>query len=138
MLDHVSPEICEARHTQLKDQAKVLFKKIEVIEQISITLAQFEIISKNQEKTMAEMSSTMKEVSIILGSVQQQVKGTDDSMGTVKKDLDAVKKAVEVLQDDNTVKISVVIKNVVFTAIGAAVGALATYWVSVKLLSGGS
>ncbi|KJS81651.1 MAG: hypothetical protein JM58_16380 [Peptococcaceae bacterium BICA1-8] len=130
MADFIQTEVCEIKHGQLKDQIRVLFKKTDVIEQISNTLTELKVISQNQrdqdkkrDQTIADFATSMKEIASILSGLQGQINNTNEKVDEVRKD-------VIILKEDNTVKVTIIIKNAIFAAAGVAVGVAVTYLIT--------
>lgn len=122
---------CITKLNHMDTKIKVLFKKVEHLdtffESTLAILTRLETITAQQEKWIEKKDrrdekrdEVLQDISLTLKSIKQDQFNTEDNIKAIKLEL-------KQQYDDNTVKISVVIKNILFVALGVLITSIVTF-----------
>ena len=128
MGEHPVNDVCEANFKSLEEKIKVLFKSQEAYNEFfkntSAILARLEIITAQQEKWIQKKDIVDEKRDSLLQDISETLRDIKTDQSHANRTIEELKIESNKHRDDNSVKISVIIKNLLFFALGALVAGI--------------
>ena len=125
MGEHPVNDVCDANFKSLEEKIKVLFKSQESCNEFfkntSAILTRLEIITAQQEKWIEKKDIRDEKRDLLLQSISETLRGIQKDQSNVYSNIEYMKKQIEIQSSDNNIKISYIVKNILFVVLGVLV-----------------